>query len=51
MVETLEKRGAIVVGKTNTPAFGAGSQTFNEVFGKQAQLKIRVGILILFDKI
>jgi amidase len=25
--------GAITVGKTNTPELGAGSQTFNEVFG------------------
>jgi amidase len=33
MVERLEAMGAIVVGKSNTPAFGAGSQTFNEVFG------------------
>ena len=33
LVENLEKRGAIVIGKTNTPEFGAGSHTFNEVFG------------------
>ena len=25
--------GAVTMGKTNTPEFGAGSQTFNEVFG------------------
>jgi len=34
MVETLEANGAIVVGKTNTPEFGHGANTFNEVFGK-----------------
>jgi amidase len=33
MVERLESRGGIVVGKTNTPEFGAGANTFNEVFG------------------
>jgi amidase len=32
-VERIKQAGAIVVGKTNTPEFGAGSQTFNEVFG------------------
>jgi amidase len=32
-VEKLEARGAVVVGKTNTPEFGAGGNTFNEVFG------------------
>jgi len=33
IVERLRRAGAIVVGKTNTPEFGAGSQTFNPVFG------------------
>jgi len=33
VVETLERNGAIVIGKSNTPEFGAGSHTFNEVFG------------------
>ncbi|HZD26924.1 MAG TPA: amidase family protein, partial [Alphaproteobacteria bacterium] len=33
MVERLEQNGAIVIGKSNTPEFGAGSNTFNEVFG------------------
>jgi amidase len=32
-VERIKRAGAINVGKTNTPEFGAGSQTFNEVFG------------------
>jgi amidase len=32
-VERLRHAGAITVGKTNTPEFGAGSQTFNPVFG------------------
>ena len=34
LIETLEARGAIVIGKSNTPEFGAGANTFNEVFGK-----------------
>lgn len=34
MVERLEAEGAIVMGKSNTPEFGAGANTFNEVFGK-----------------
>ncbi|MBP7670166.1 MAG: amidase [Ferrovibrio sp.] len=32
-VERLERKGALIVGKANTPEFGAGAQTFNEVFG------------------
>ena len=32
-VRRLKNAGAITIGKTNTPEFGAGSQTFNEVFG------------------
>lgn len=32
-VARLREAGAIVIGKTNTPEFGAGSQTFNKVFG------------------
>src|SRR3954452_2234169 len=32
LVERIAQAGAIVVGKTNTPEFGAGSQTFNAVF-------------------
>ncbi len=34
LVERIRDAGAVVVGKTNTPEFGAGSQTFNPVFGK-----------------
>jgi amidase len=33
VVERLKAAGAIVVGKTNTPEFGAGANTFNAVFG------------------
>ncbi len=32
-VSRLHAAGAVMVGKTNTPEFGAGSQTFNPVFG------------------
>jgi amidase len=32
-VERLRTAGAIMVGKTNTPEWGAGSHTFNPVFG------------------
>ncbi len=33
MVQRMKAAGAIIVGKTNTPEFGAGSHTFNPVFG------------------
>ena len=32
-VERLRRAGAIILGKTNTPEFGAGGNTFNAVFG------------------
>ncbi len=34
MVENLEEKGAIVLAKSNTPEFGAGATTFNDVFGR-----------------
>ena len=34
LVEILESKGGIVLAKANTPEFGAGANTFNEVFGK-----------------
>jgi amidase len=33
LVEREKKAGGIVIGKTNVPEFGLGSQTFNTVFG------------------
>ena len=33
LVERIRNAGAICLGKTNAPEFGAGSQTFNAVFG------------------
>ncbi|MFW2333135.1 amidase [Ilumatobacter sp.] len=34
IAQRMRAAGAVVVGKTNTPEFGAGSHTFNEVFGR-----------------
>jgi len=34
IVERIQNAGAITIGKTNVPEFGAGSQTFNPVFGE-----------------
>jgi amidase len=33
VVDRMRRAGAITIGKTNVPEFGAGSQTFNKVFG------------------
>lgn len=33
VVEVLESNGGVVIGKSNTPEFGAGANTFNEIFG------------------
>ncbi len=34
LVERIERKGGIVYAKSNTPEFGAGGNTFNEVFGR-----------------
>jgi amidase len=34
VVERMKRAGGIVIGKTNTPEFGLGSNTYNEVFGR-----------------
>ena len=34
IIDRLQSAGVITLGKTNTPEFGAGSQTFNTVFGE-----------------
>lgn len=34
IVRRMKGAGSVCLGKTNTPEFGAGSQTFNPVFGK-----------------
>lgn len=36
VVERIEARGGLVYAKSNTPEFGAGASTFNEVFGRTA---------------
>jgi amidase len=33
IVQRIRDAGAVTLGKSNTPEFGAGSQTFNDVFG------------------
>ncbi len=33
IVERIKRSGAIIIGKTNTPEFGLGSHTYNNVFG------------------
>ena len=34
VVKRIERKGGIVIAKSNTPEFGAGGSTFNEVFGR-----------------
>lgn len=34
LVTNIESNGGVVLAKSNTPEFGAGANTFNEVFGK-----------------
>jgi amidase len=34
IVERIERKGGIVIAKSNTPEFGVGGSTFNEVFGR-----------------
>ncbi len=34
VVQRIERNGGIVIAKSNTPEFGAGGSTFNEVFGR-----------------
>lgn len=34
VVRRLREAGAVIIGKTNTPEFAAGGNTFNEVFGR-----------------
>ncbi len=36
VVQRMRSSGAIIIGKTNTPEFGLGSQTYNKVFGATA---------------
>lgn len=33
LVERMRRAGPVIIGKTNTPEFGLGSHTFNDVFG------------------
>ncbi|MEZ5853977.1 MAG: amidase family protein [Hyphomicrobiaceae bacterium] len=34
VVERIERKGGIIIAKSNTPEFGSGGSTFNEVFGR-----------------
>src|SRR5216110_58938 len=41
LVECIERKGGIVMGKSNAPEFGAGGSTFNEVFGRAPNMAAR----------
>ncbi|MFV0296223.1 MAG: amidase family protein, partial [Hyphomicrobiaceae bacterium] len=34
LVDRIERKGGVVIAKSNTPEFGSGGSTFNEVFGR-----------------
>ena len=42
IIRRMRAAGAVTLGKTNTPEFGAGSHTFNTVFGRHPQ-SVRYG--------
>ena len=41
MIERFRSHGLSILGKTNTPEFGLGSQTFNAVFGATKNISCR----------
>src|ERR1044071_8029357 len=43
VVQRLEAKGALVIGKSNIPEFAAGGNTYNEVFGVTRNEERRVG--------
>ena len=48
VTQTLEKSGAVIYAKSNTPEFEAGASTFNDVFGITRNLNSKNGILMRY---